>query len=106
MDDTISRKAAIDALDKRFDDIPMGQTKEILLLRRDLRKLPSAQPEIIHCKDCKFFEYDHLYVINGIPAFGHELCSRWGQGCKTSENGWCFLAEKKDDETPRTVTAE
>ena len=42
--DTISRQAAIDALDKRFDDIPMRQTKEILSLRRDLRKLPSAQP--------------------------------------------------------------
>ena len=45
MDDLISRQAAIDALDKRFDDIPMEQTQEILLLRRDLRTLPSAQPE-------------------------------------------------------------
>lgn len=44
MSDLISRKAAIDALGKRFDDIPMRQTKEILSLRRDLRKLPSAQP--------------------------------------------------------------
>lgn len=43
--DTISRKAAIDALDKRFDSIPMEQTTEILLLRKDLRELPSAQPE-------------------------------------------------------------
>ena len=45
--DTISRQAAIDALDKRFDNIPMEQTTEILQLRRDLRQLPSAQPEII-----------------------------------------------------------
>jgi len=44
-DDTISRQAAIDALDKRFDSIPMEQTTEILLLRKDLRNLPSAQPE-------------------------------------------------------------
>ena len=43
--DCISRKAAIDALDKRFDSIPMEQTTEILLLRKDLRELPSAQPE-------------------------------------------------------------
>lgn len=43
--DMISRQAAIDALDKRFDDIPMEQTQEILLLRRDLRNLPSAQLE-------------------------------------------------------------
>lgn len=46
MCDLISRQAAIDALDKRFVSIPMEQTTEILLLRRDLRNLPSAQPEI------------------------------------------------------------
>ena len=46
-DDTISRAAAIDALDKRFDSIPMEQTAEILQLRKDLRELPSAQPERI-----------------------------------------------------------
>lgn len=38
--DTISRQAAIKALDKRFDSIPMEQTTAILLLRRDLRELP------------------------------------------------------------------
>ena len=43
--DCISRAAAIEALDKRFDSIPMNQTTEILLLRKDLRELPSAQPE-------------------------------------------------------------
>lgn len=26
------------------------------MLRKDLRKLPSAQLKIIHCKDCKFAE--------------------------------------------------
>ena len=45
MNDLISRQAAIDALDKRFDSIPMEQTTEILLLRKDLRELPSVQPE-------------------------------------------------------------
>ena len=38
--DSISRQAAIKALDKRFDSIPMEQTTAILLLRRDLRELP------------------------------------------------------------------
>ena len=42
--DTISRQAAIDALDKRFDSVPMEQTTEILMLRKDLRELPSSQP--------------------------------------------------------------
>ena len=43
--DCINRQAAIDALDKRFDSIPMEQTTEILQLRKDLRELPPAQPE-------------------------------------------------------------
>ena len=44
--DAISRQAAIDALDKRFDDVPMELTTETLLLRKDLREvIPSAQPE-------------------------------------------------------------
>ena len=43
--DLIDRQAAIDALDKRFDSIPIEQTTEILLLRKDLRELPSAQPD-------------------------------------------------------------
>ena len=45
MSDLISRQAAIEALDKRFDSIPMEQTSEILMLRKDLRNLPPAQPE-------------------------------------------------------------
>ena len=56
--DCISREQAIEALDKRFDSIPMEQTSEILMLRKDLRELPPAQPEhIIHCKDCE----NHIY---------------------------------------------
>lgn len=47
MSDTISRQQAIDALDKRFDSIPMEQTTEILLLRKDLRELPSIEPKRI-----------------------------------------------------------
>ena len=61
MSDLISRQAAIDALDKRFDSIPMEQPTEILLLRKDLRNLPSAQPELVRCKDCK-----HYYALNEV----------------------------------------
>ena len=62
MSDTISRQAAIDALDKRFDNIPMEQTTEILQLRRDLRQLPFVQPDIIRCKDCKhWIPYDWMF---------------------------------------------
>ena len=81
MDDLISRQAAIEALDKRFDSIPMEQTTEILLLRKDLRNLPSAQPQRMrgkwtygedeysidgyHCDKCGFFvpwDYTHKFI--------------------------------------------
>lgn len=45
--DAVSRQAAIDALDKRFDNIPMEQTAEILMLRKDLRELPAVQAELL-----------------------------------------------------------
>ena len=28
---------------------------------------------------------------------GHEMCDFLGDGCKTSENGWCFCAERKEE---------
>ena len=52
--------------------------------------------EVVRCKDCKYFEYDHVSDWNGIPVIlAHECCLRWGDGCKTWENGYCFLGEAK-----------
>lgn len=95
--DSISRQMAIDALDKRFDSIPMNQTTEILLLRKDLRELPSAQPERkrgkwiygedeygidgYHCDKCGFFvpwDYAHKFInyikdYNLCPSCGADM---------------------------------
>ena len=59
MKDLIERQAAIDALDKRFDSIPMEQTSEILLLRKDLREMPPIQPD----KDKVSNLLYHIYSI-------------------------------------------
>ncbi len=54
--------------------------------------------ELIRCKDCKFFEYDHVEHVYGVPLIlAHEICTKWGNGCKTSENGFCFMAERKEE---------
>lgn len=51
-----------------------------------------------HCKDCKYFEYDNRASLNGIPLIvAHEICKKWGGGCKTEENGYCFLFESKEN---------
>lgn len=52
-----------------------------------------------HCKDCKYIEYDRMAMMDGIPIIvAHEICSRWGDGCKTKEDGYCFLFEPKESE--------
>lgn len=56
-------------------------------------------PEIIRCKECKYFEYNHIENVNGIPFIvAHEICMRWCEGAKTNEDGYCFLAERKNNE--------
>ncbi len=54
---------------------------------------------IIHCKECAYFEYDVVKNVDGIPLIvAHEMCSKWGDGCKTKEDGYCFLFEPKESE--------
>lgn len=58
-----------------------------------------ADIKIGHCKDCKFFEYDSVANVDGIPLIvAHEICSKWGNGCKTKEDGFCFLFEPRESE--------
>ena len=50
--------------------------------------------EVVRCKDCKHFELNHW---DGIIITAHEICSKWGSGCKTDKDGYCFLGERKTD---------
>lgn len=52
--------------------------------------------EVVRCKECKYFELDHIDIVNEMPIItAHEICTRWGRGCKTIEDGFCFLGERK-----------
>ena len=95
MDDLISRQAAIDALHMHLM-YRMGTDSNKKRLDEWINNLPSVQPSI-RCKDCGHFHYDMPYVIQGFPVLGHEVCDFWGDGCKTSENGYCSFAERKND---------
>ena len=81
MDDLISRQAAIDALDRIFDrceeieaHLPEGDPDrtgykmypDYMIVWKYLRQLPSAQPEIIRCKDCKFYSPMNKETKTGI----------------------------------------
>ncbi len=41
----------------------------------DLENLPSVQPEIIRCKDCKHSEGCFLWAENGIGVFNDGFCN-------------------------------
>ena len=74
MNDLISRQAAIDALDKRFDKIPMEQTTEILELRKDLRKLPSAKLEQMTNREDLIRQVNYVILkLNDLRIIAYKL---------------------------------
>lgn len=88
MSDYIDRQQAIDAFQKRGDEIiPSGILRSTVY--EVLENLPSAQPEIIRCKDCKHSE--HWYRDKARCFLWHET------GIDVFEDGYCNYAERKDN---------
>ena len=75
MDDLISRQAAIDAIDRL--DIPEDMCVfEILShIELEIGTLPSAQPEIIRCKDCKHWDGVDTCDVIDAPVWDNDFCS-------------------------------
>lgn len=95
-DELISRQAAID----RAVSIPMFGRDVKMVAVSEIKNLSSAQPEVIYCKDCKYFELDHFEKVEGFPIpiiIAHEICMKWGEGCQSSVDGWCFKAERREE---------
>ena len=81
-------------VDKYKLRIPPTVYYEILA---DVVEAEEEQEPTGYCKDCKYFEYDSVAKVDGIPLIvAHEICSRWGNGCKTREDGYCFLFEPQE----------
>lgn len=98
-DDAISRQAVLDVWHTSYSD--NREENEEIQYKKIAFDLPSVnpQPKTGHCKDCKYFEYNSWEKVNGIPLIvAHEICSKWGSGCKTSEEGYCFLFEPQESE--------
>lgn len=86
MGDTISRQAAIEVVQNRH----MMLSKEKVLLINDLEELPSAQPEIIYCGDCKY--KDDGIDEDGIPFL---KCLHGRSYGGTRINDFCSWAERR-----------
>ena len=98
--DCISRQAAIDVIDAIFPVDPMkseyaqGIACGAALAKTYVEQLPSAQPEIIHCRDC--IAYQEGIDIDGKPftrcngsvrTYGHTL-----------PDWYCADAERRTDD--------
>ena len=88
MNDLIDRQAAIDAL-ACLDDYEEEAIEA-------LRKLPSAQPGIIRCAECKWFQCNMRmdgYLPKGVDEFE---CRHWCGSCDPVD--FCSHAERRADE--------
>lgn len=85
--DVISRQAAIDALDKQFwRSLNIPICKEIRNVAKEtIKSLPSAQPEIVRCKDCKFANSLKIGIV--CRNMSHSV----------TENDFCSRAERRTD---------
>ena len=102
MDDSISRRAMQEIVDRIGGMYPYRQignresyssyneawTDCINRVDAELNSLPSAQPEIIHCRDCKH----HHYESKGIP-----YCDRIDYGYGWKDDDFCSRAERRTD---------
>ena len=98
MSDLIDRQAAIDALDRIFDQceeidahLPKGDPDrtgykmypDYMTVWKYLHQLPSAEPEVVRCKDCKYYN-----PIGVCIEMSSAVC----------ENSFCCWAERRTDE--------
>lgn len=85
MDDLISRRSLCEyALNQKDKSVTPN----------DIMRFPPAQPEIVRCKDCKFYTSMRPDLKTGICSLA---CRHLG------DDGFCSEAERKNDEPEQTV---
>lgn len=92
MSDLIDRQQAIDAMfnlcDRLSEPCYRCENPHIDVIVDELEQLPSAQPEIVRCKDCKWWHTDRL------PVAGKHGCDKFCDFVKP--DFYCGLAEKRE----------
>lgn len=95
MEDLISRRASIDAMADAIWHYPNECYRNLnsyefakALAELGLKSVPSAQPKIIRCKECKHHHYDS----EGIP-----YCDRIDYGYGWKDDDFCSRAERRND---------
>ena len=105
MSDLISRQAAITAIQNAYCDTEGGEDKCAVWKNVGLtnalhivQDLPSAQPEIIRCKDCKW------YTVNELKKDGTDdrrykpsYCLLYSM--RRDEDWFCADGERREDDS-------
>ena len=92
-EDVISRQAAIDALDGEIEIT--GRTNAeavkgyVRLVKDRLERLPSAQPEIIRCKDCKHYNGEDRDICCPLADYAQSKCGA---------DWFCADGERKEED--------
>ena len=101
MSDPIDRQAAIESVADEIWHYPNECYKNLNvfenakdLAEHALRGLPSAQPEIIHCRDCKHWQSEEYIGNNNVHTLNIASlpCKNW----LTGGDWYCGSAERKD----------
>lgn len=100
MSDLIDRTAAIERINKQREHLhpniyPQDEIGDAAyrICVEFIERLPSAEPEIIKCKDCKHMK-EHYDGTNNVPYL---TCYEWGS--ETDYDGFCHYAERRTDVT-------
>lgn len=84
------------ALYRNYQDSPTTWIYET----KKIDSIPTVDAvEVVRCENCEHFDLNHWENFRGFPLIvAHEICNRWGSGCKTDSHGFCFLGDRKNDE--------
>lgn len=91
-DDTISRQAAINTVGRMFLVCDEGGKAEYRdLMVEALKVLPSAQPQLVRCKDCKLSPWRPIRYSDTAVEF---TCCGFTRG----PEGFCAWGERRKNE--------
>ena len=95
MDDLISRQAAIEEIARWIGYIDEDM---VLRIQTGLKKVPSAQPEIIRCKDCKHYVIHTLFGRS--QGWCERLCDEFDRALArgTEPDDFCSRAERRTED--------
>lgn len=101
INELLSARTYLGSLAIRSDELDRKSLRHITGTIKKAIGLLKSQPDIVQCKDCKYFEIKEWWQDEILMADDCPTCHKWGGGCKTVENGYCFMWKRRNDDDRR-----